>query len=59
MKANYRLWRAQILPPIRAAWMEDILLGVEKAPTKTITTKSSDSSTETPNADYYAWLARD
>jgi hypothetical protein len=55
-KANYCLWRAQILPPIRAAWMEDILLSVEKAPDKTVTTQSGDSSTEKPNAD---WFARD
>jgi hypothetical protein len=58
-KANYRLWRAQILPPIRVAQMEDLLLGVEKKPAKTLAAQTGVSSTERPNPDYYAWLARD
>jgi hypothetical protein len=33
---NYLLWRAQIMPPIQAARYEDLLLGIEKAPSKTI-----------------------
>jgi hypothetical protein len=35
-KHNYLLWRAQIMPPIQAARYEDLLLGIEKAPSKTI-----------------------
>jgi hypothetical protein len=37
--------------------MEDLLLGVEKKPTKTLAAQTGASSTERPNPDYYAWLA--
>jgi hypothetical protein len=33
-KSNYPLWSAQVLLAIRAAQLEDLLLGVEKAPEK-------------------------
>jgi hypothetical protein len=34
-KTNYRLWRAQILPTIRVAQLEDLLTGIDKEPDKT------------------------
>jgi hypothetical protein len=54
-KSNYRLWRAQILPSIRAAHLEDILTGAEKKPVKTIVERSgdaSDASAQKPNPAY-------
>jgi hypothetical protein len=51
-KSNYRLWRAQILPSIRAAHLEDILTGAEKKPVKTIVERSGDASAEKPNPAY-------
>jgi hypothetical protein len=35
-KMNYHLWWAQIMPPIHATQMEDLLLGIEKMSTKTV-----------------------
>jgi hypothetical protein len=55
-KTNYRLWRAQILPPICVAQTEDLLLGREKMPAKTLSTSSTDaSSSERTNPDYVRW----
>jgi hypothetical protein len=42
-KTNYRLWRAQILPTIRVAQLEDLLTGVDKEPDKTILDKTDDT----------------
>jgi hypothetical protein len=53
-KHNYLLWRAQIMPPIRAARYEDLLLGIEKALSKTISVRADDSTTEKP-----LWMSRD
>jgi hypothetical protein len=36
-KSNYPLWHAQVLPPIRAAQLDDLLTGDEKQPEKDIT----------------------
>jgi hypothetical protein len=51
-KVNYCLWRAQILPPIRVAMMEDLLLSVEKMSPNTIIEKTSDTLTEKSNPEY-------
>jgi hypothetical protein len=57
-KTNYRLWCAQILPPIHAAQMEDLLLRREKMPAKTMSTSSTDaSSSGRTNPEY--WRTRD
>jgi hypothetical protein len=58
-KVNYPLWSAQVLPPIRAAQLEDILLGVEKASEKHITIMVNDKSEKQRNPVYAAWMARD
>jgi hypothetical protein len=59
-KINYRLWRAQILPPIRAAQMKDLLLGREKMPDKMMSTSSTDaSSLERTNPEYVLLRMRD
>jgi hypothetical protein len=36
-KSNYPLWHAQVLPPIHAAQLDDLLTGDEKQPEKDIT----------------------
>jgi hypothetical protein len=58
-KTNYLLWRAQVIPAIRAAHLDDLLLGIEKMPTKTVEAKDGDSSTEKSNPDYFHWVTRD
>jgi hypothetical protein len=47
------------MPTIRAAHLDDLLLGVEKMPAKTTTTKEGDSVMEKNNPDYLNWVTRD
>jgi hypothetical protein len=47
------------MPAIRAAHLDDLLLGVEKIPTKTTTTKDGDSVMEKNNLDYLNWVTHD
>jgi hypothetical protein len=49
-KTNYLLW---------CAHLNDLMLGIEKMPTKIVATKDGDSSTEKSNPDYYHWVTRD
>jgi hypothetical protein len=59
-KTNYCLWRAQILPPIHAAQMEDLLLGQKKMLAKTVSTSSTDASSSVKiNPKYVRSIARD
>jgi hypothetical protein len=58
-KANYRLWRAQIMPPIRAAQLVDLLTNAEPMLAKTISVKSGDSTIEQPNPEYIKWMNQD
>jgi hypothetical protein len=59
-KMNYPLWRAQVLPAIRATQLEDLLTGDDVAPAKTITVTNTDkSTTSTKNPAYASWVARD
>jgi hypothetical protein len=52
-KSNYHLRQAQILPPIHATQMEDLLMGVAKAPPKMVHAPSSDdNSSVKPNPEY-------
>jgi hypothetical protein len=46
MKNNYRLWCAQIMPPIHAAQMEGLLTDTKTMPAKTLASKTDDSITE-------------
>jgi hypothetical protein len=55
-KVNYPLWSAQVLPAIRVAQLEDLLLGVEKVPDKEITVVIDGKSKQQRNP---AWIARD
>jgi hypothetical protein len=47
------------MPAIRAAHFDDLLLGVEKMPAKTVSDKVGDTVTEKPNPDYLSWVTRD
>jgi hypothetical protein len=58
-RANYPLWSAQVLLAIRAAQLEDLILGVEKAPEKDITVVIDDKSLQQWNPTYTAWVVRD
>jgi hypothetical protein len=58
-KSNYQLWRAQILPPIRAVQLDGLLTGADETPAKTIQVKTGDTTTEQPNPEYARWVSRD
>jgi uncharacterized membrane protein YjjP (DUF1212 family) len=58
-KTNYRLWRAQIMPAICAAHLEDLLTGTDVKPAKTIATKSGDTTANMLNPKYAHWATRD
>jgi hypothetical protein len=49
MKTNYWLWRGQFLPAVRVTHLEDVILGVDRMPVKTIAPKSGNSVTQAPN----------
>jgi len=53
---NFLLWKAQVLPLIRGAQLDDILDGTEVAPPKTI---EDDKKQVVPNPAYSTWLAKD
>jgi hypothetical protein len=58
-KTNYPLWRAHLLPTIRAT-QEDLLTGDDVAPAKTVVITNTDkSSTTMTNPAYASWVARD
>jgi hypothetical protein len=61
-KTNYRLWRVQILPAVRATQLEDILTGIQRMPglpAKTVAVKTDDTTTAMPNSEYVKWMTRD
>jgi hypothetical protein len=58
-KGNYPLWSAQVLSAIRAAQLEDLILGVEKAPKKEITVMVNEKSEQQKNLTYMTWVTKD
>jgi hypothetical protein len=58
-KTNYMLWKAQVLPPIRAAQMEGLLIGAEAMPAQTIIIKFGDNTSAQPNLEYARWVSHD
>jgi hypothetical protein len=58
-KANYSLWRAQVLPAIRAAQLEDLLTGHEATAAKTVSVTVGNKKAQQPNPAYAKWVARD
>jgi hypothetical protein len=59
MKTNYRLWRAQIMPAVRASQLENLLTGIGHMLAKTVTVKHGDSTTEKGNVEYTKWVTHD
>jgi hypothetical protein len=64
MRANYPLWRAQVLPAIRGAQLIGLLDGTDAAPAKTLLVAPADSDKDgtpktVPNPEYGSWLSRD
>lgn len=59
IRTNYVMWRAKIMPSIRAAQLEGVLTGADPEPLATITNKSGDTSSTVPNPEYARWIARD
>jgi hypothetical protein len=59
-KMNYLLWRAQVLPALRAAQYGGLLTGTDLAPVKQVVITNVDKyTTLTNNPAYIAWVARD
>ncbi|KAF0904992.1 hypothetical protein E2562_039333 [Oryza meyeriana var. granulata] len=58
-RENYLLWRAQVLPAIRAAQLEGFLDGSESEPPKTLTVDKDSKKMEVANPDYVTWRVRD
>jgi hypothetical protein len=57
---NYRLWRAQVRPAIRAAQLESFIEGTGKAHQKTLEIeKDSKKKVVIPNPDHAVWRVRD
>jgi hypothetical protein len=59
MKSNYPLWSAQVMPPLRAAQLEDLVTGAEKPPEKTIDVVVDGKTVNQPNPAYTNWVIRD
>ena len=68
-RANYSLWRAQVLPPIRGARLVGLLDGKDAAPPETLVVEADDAAKEKdaakdkqkeiPNPAYDTWICRD
>jgi hypothetical protein len=60
MKTNYPLWRAQVMPALRATQFDGLLTGDDMSPSKQIIVMNDDkTTTSTTNSAYVAWVARD
>lgn len=58
-KSNYLMWRAQVLPVVRGALLQDYLDGTAKAPPSELEEKVADKIVKKPNPDYARFIARD
>jgi hypothetical protein len=59
-KTNYTLWRAQVLPDLRASRFEGLLNGVDPAPEQYLVVTNADkTTTKEVNPAYTLWVARD
>jgi hypothetical protein len=56
---NYRLWRAQVLPVIRAAQLEGFIDVSKRAPEKTLEVKKDSKKVVVPNPEYVTWHLHD
>jgi hypothetical protein len=58
-KANYPLWSAQVLPPIHATQLDDLLTGDDQQPEKELTIIIDDKPINSCNPAYSPWVTRD
>jgi hypothetical protein len=58
-KVNYPLWSAQVLPVIRAAQLDDLLVGADLPLEKEITLIVDNKPVKSRNPAYSAWVAWD
>jgi hypothetical protein len=58
-KSNYPLWSAQVMPPLRAAQLEDLVTGAEQPPEKTIDIVVDGKTVKQPNPAYTNWVIQD
>jgi histone deacetylase 1/2 len=58
-KANFALWKLQVLPAIRGAQLVRFIDGTSPAPPEEITTGAGTDAKTEPNPAYTAWLALD
>jgi hypothetical protein len=59
-KNNYPLWRAQVLPAVRAAQLEGLLTDAEKSPEHFISVTNDDkTASKVSNPAYTSWIVRD
>lgn len=58
-RENYLLWRAQVLPAIRAAQFEGFLDGSEVEPLQTLSIEKDSKTMKVANPDYVNWRVRD
>jgi hypothetical protein len=47
------------MPAVHSAQLEDLLTGIDRMTSKTITIKTGDSTTEKPNPEYFRWVTHD
>jgi hypothetical protein len=53
------MWQAQVLPAIRAAQLEDLLIGRDLQPAKIIPAQVDGKTVQQPNPAYAKWVAQD
>ena len=58
-RANFLLWKTQVMPALRGARLFGIVTGKEPAPPENLTVEKEGKETTTPNPAYDAWLEKD
>jgi hypothetical protein len=58
-RENFHLWRAQVLPAIRAAQLEGFIDGTERVSTKTLEVEKDSKKVLFSNPDYATWCVCD
>jgi hypothetical protein len=58
-RENFPLWRAQVVPAIRAAQLEGFIEGTERVPMKTLEVKKDSKKVLILNTDYATWCVCD
>ena len=58
-RANYLLWKVQVMPALRGARMLGLLDGKEAAPPETLVVQKEGKEVKIDNPAYEAWIDRD